>query len=137
MASKTVSPAEAGVQVGDFFESSWGYDQTNIDFYKIVGLTPKGVKVQKWSSACVGGSGTHDSVVPGEGPATYIDWEAVDPTADHWTQQEQKKTLPAPVRTKRLLDSGWGGVSIKVRSFAWASKWDGQPASETNSYFGH
>ena len=41
------------ISVGDFFASSWGYDQTNIDFYKVVGLTPKGVRLQHWSSRLV------------------------------------------------------------------------------------
>lgn len=27
-----------GVQVGDIFESSWGYDQTNVDFFQVIEL---------------------------------------------------------------------------------------------------
>ena len=34
------------VKVGSIFYSSWGYDQTNIDWYEVVGLTGKGVKVR-------------------------------------------------------------------------------------------
>lgn len=30
-----------GVQIGDVFYDSWGYDQTNIDFYQVVGLKGK------------------------------------------------------------------------------------------------
>jgi hypothetical protein len=30
------------VKVGDIFERSWGYDQTNVDFYKVVELTKTG-----------------------------------------------------------------------------------------------
>ena len=32
---------------GDILVSSWGYEQTNIDFYKVVGVTPKSVKIVK------------------------------------------------------------------------------------------
>ena len=34
------------VQIGDVLCSSWGYDQTNCDFYQVTGLTAKGVKVR-------------------------------------------------------------------------------------------
>jgi len=30
------------VKVGDIFYESWGYDQTNIDFVKVIGLTKSG-----------------------------------------------------------------------------------------------
>ncbi len=39
-ASETTPNAD-GVHVGDLFYSSWGYDQTNIDFYEVVGLRGK------------------------------------------------------------------------------------------------
>ena len=30
------------VEVGDIFERSWGYDQTNVDFYRVIALTKSG-----------------------------------------------------------------------------------------------
>jgi hypothetical protein len=30
------------VQVGDIFYESWGYDQTNIDFVRVIALSPTG-----------------------------------------------------------------------------------------------
>lgn len=35
------------IKVGDVISSSWGYDQTNVDFYKVVGLTKTMVKLRK------------------------------------------------------------------------------------------
>lgn len=43
-------------EVGDILYSSWGYDQTNIDFYKIVRATDKSVWIQKIGSRSVEGS---------------------------------------------------------------------------------
>ena len=138
MAATAVAPASVGVQVGDFFVSSWGYDQTNVDFYKVVGLTPKGVKVQKWSSARVEGSGgPHDYMVPGEGPATWIDWSACTSEMDYWERQAAKVERPAPVQTKRLTSWGDGYVAFTVASYASASKWDGSPQYQTGSGYGH
>lgn len=33
------------VKVGDVFKSSWGYDQTNIDFYEVIAVSGKSVTV--------------------------------------------------------------------------------------------
>ena len=33
--------SNAGVKVGDVFVDSWGWEQTNIDFYQVVGLRGK------------------------------------------------------------------------------------------------
>jgi len=30
-----------GVEIGDIFYTSWGYDQTNIDFFEVVAVTEK------------------------------------------------------------------------------------------------
>ena len=53
----TETGIRAAVQVGDFFVCSWGYDQTNVDYYKVISLTPKCVKVQEWSKQIVQGAG--------------------------------------------------------------------------------
>jgi len=47
------SPSQ--VKVGDIFYESWGYDQTNIDFCKVVAISPTGktVKCQMMSEKIV------------------------------------------------------------------------------------
>ena len=39
--SKAVALANHGVAVGDVFRCSWGYDQTNIDYYEVIAVTGK------------------------------------------------------------------------------------------------
>jgi len=41
--------ANHGVKVGDIFRSSWGYDQTNIDYYQVVAVSGKTATVCKIS----------------------------------------------------------------------------------------
>lgn len=140
MAQTALSPAEVGVKVGDFFVSSWGYDQTNVDFYKVVALTAKGVKVQQWSSKVVDGNdGPHDSVVPGDGPAMFSDWSAATPEMDYWERQAARKDVPAPVEQKRLKSYGYASdsVAFTVNSYSSASKWDGRPKYQTGQGYGH
>lgn len=35
------------MNVNDILVSTWGYDQTNVDFYVVVGKTAKNVRIQK------------------------------------------------------------------------------------------
>lgn len=137
MTVTAVAPAAAGVQVGDFFVSSWGYDQTNVDYYKVVGLTPKGVKVQKWQSATESSAGSCDYMVPGAGPAQVTDWSACTREMDYWERKEAAVVQDAPVVTKRLSSYGGSSLYISVSSYSSASKWDGKPMYQTASGFGH
>lgn len=135
MTISTETATEAPVvKVGDFFVSSWGYDQTNVDFYKVVGLTKSGksVRVQKWTSAIVGGAGApQENVVPGAGPATGC-WVRVP---EGWSEYDRDAI--APVETKRLRMGGYFGASFTVNSFSAAYLWDGKPEYRTGSGWGH
>jgi len=35
------------IQIGDILYSTWGYEQTNVNFYKVVGRTEKNLKIQE------------------------------------------------------------------------------------------
>ena len=126
-----VTPQEAGVSVGDFFVDSWGYDQTNVTFYKVVALTPKGMKVQEWTSK-VDHSNFHDYMVPGDSPKTGV-W--VRDTEYGGTVYDRE--APAPVEQKRLQMWGEGKVYAAASSFSSMQLWDGVPAYQTNAYAGH
>lgn len=59
------------VNEGDIFVCSWGYDQTNVDFYEVVELTPSGksVRLQMIDQEVVESNGPSERVraVPGTG----------------------------------------------------------------------
>jgi len=54
--------------VGDILSCSWGYDQTNVDFYQVLAVTAKGLTMQEIEAEAVQGSGKgnfmSDSCVP-------------------------------------------------------------------------
>lgn len=54
------------MKVGDIFKSTWGYDQTNVDFYVVTRITPKMVELQECGTKRVGDmtSWASDKVVP-------------------------------------------------------------------------
>ena len=107
------NPVDLGIQVGDIFYSSWGYDQTNVDFYQVVGLTGASVKVRQVAQRTVrsGGAGG-DSVVA---------------VPDHFVGE---------VMTKRI-QSYSDRPSFNLNSYSDAYLWDGTPQYQTASGFGH
>jgi hypothetical protein len=97
-----------GLVVGSILSSSWGYDQTNVDFYEVVAVTGKQVIIREIAAKQVG----RDSVVPVIG-----------------------KFVGAPMRKAPSIYRGkpW----VKINSYASAKLWDGKPAYETPSEEGH
>lgn len=112
-AAASLSPVEEGVKVGDFYCASWGYDQTNIDFYEVVALGAKSVKVREVAQHRVEAEGPHDSVVPAAGH--YI----------------------GEVETKVLRPCGRKGGALSFSSYKSAWLWDGTPQYRTASGWGH
>lgn len=99
--------------VGDILYSSWGYDQTNIDFYEIVKVTRTQVALRKLEKKIVRSSVPYNYVVPL--PGRYA----------------------GPV-FRRKFSPGWrGGISVSITSYAGAHSWDGKPKGETDPRFGH
>lgn len=100
------------VKVGDIFECSWGYDQTNVDFYEVVGLTPSGKSVKVRRTAKKRTDDSHVTAAPGACSDT-------------------------PTTTKRISIGYQGRPSFRVSSYADAYLWDGKPTYETPSGMGH
>jgi hypothetical protein len=97
-------------QPGDILTSSWGYDQTNVDFYEVVGTTDKSVKIEKIGSTTLEDNGSCGlSVVP------------------------NPKYRSGKVMLKRVSEGGW----VRLTSYSGASKWDGKPEYETHPMYGH
>ena len=42
-----MSENKLGIEVGDIYSSSWGYDQTNVEFYEVVAVTPATIKIRE------------------------------------------------------------------------------------------
>lgn len=122
---------DAPVRVGDFFYSSWGYDQTNIDYYKVVGLTPKGVKVQEWTSQVLRDSLQGSEVVPGFEPRKGC-WVNTPDGGSFYDRERE-----APIQTKRLQRDSQGRPRLAWTSFADLYLWDCKGHFETDPMFGH
>ena len=110
-ATKALGHAADKLKVGDVYSASWGYDQTNVDFYVIteilgrvtVMLQPLGYDIVK----------TNDSGA-----------EYVVPALRNHEGMAMKKRVNA-----------YGGFSIN--SYMAASPWNGKPAYQTAAGWGH
>ena len=100
----TDTDTDRAIKVGDIFYTSWGYDQTNVDYYEVVGLTPSGKSVKLHSIAATAHDGRSYPL-----PGAF--------TTDVWGTKG--KTL-----TKRLTSGYQGRPSVKITDHRWASLYD-------------
>jgi len=124
----TETPVTAKDLVGKFFVCSWGYDQTNIDFYKVVGATAKCVRLQKWSAR----RDEKLRLVPGEGPHTTQSRPYDFETDTHG----DPVTTVAEIRLKKVSNGYQGSPWITLTTYSGASLWDGTPKSDTYTHGG-
>lgn len=107
--------APHSLEVGKILVSSWGYDQTNIDFYevtKLIGSTM--VEIRRLHERLVSVEGTYQYVEPIPGQYVETGWRA---------ETMRKRVCP---RTN----------SVSLNSFASAYPWKGKPECETHPLFG-
>jgi hypothetical protein len=97
------------LRVGDILNASWGYDQTNVDFYQVVDVKGKVVVVREIGGKLADKSTTADYLVP-------------VPGSFHGE----------PMRRR---PNQYG--SVKIDDCRRASKWDGKPCYQTAFGYGH
>ncbi len=97
-----------GMEVGQILYSSWGYDQTNIDFYEVVSLVGKTmVKIER-----IGSQQANDSSDYGHGMA--------------------REVVPAPEhRTGEFFRSRVSRGGARGKHGYRATVWDGKPKYES------
>lgn len=101
------------VSVGDIFVSSWGYDQTNVDFYQVVGTTKTMVVLRPLDK----------HVVRGKGQPT----EYVMPLVNTFRGHAFRRKL-----TTGMRGDPWVGLT----SYSAAKKWDGKEQPQTGASYG-
>ena len=101
-----------GLKVGDILQSSWGYDQTNVDWYEVVAVRGAMVDIQHVRSTVTEAGEGYDYVAPLPGERF------------------------GRIYSKRPTFYG-DTLAVKITSFASAYIWDGQPKHETAVGHGH
>jgi hypothetical protein len=114
-------------KVGDILVASWGYEQSNVDFYQVSAVVGKAsVRIRKLTSKRVGGGTGYDLMVPGD---AYVN----DPPS----YKAQDPGYGPEGTLHRIQKSDGNRYSVKISSYSWAYVWDGEPSHETASGYGH
>jgi hypothetical protein len=105
------------VKIGDIFVSSWGYDQTNIDFYQVIDRTAKMVTVREVKTTR---ERAHDM-------GSYV-----MPVKDAFLDSEEpfEKIYGKPLK-RRLKINSYGEVFFQPKYYSYARPWDGLKRTET------
>lgn len=114
-----------GVKVGDLFSCSWGYDQTNVDFFQVVALAgTSSVKVR--------------AVCP---EVDAVDWEAPLAIDRSYKVPESGELLPARRSIfikdteggdlKRLSECYDGGACFYIGNHYWCRPYHGETCYES------
>lgn len=117
----------AGVKVGDIFYTSWGYDQTNINVYQVVGITSSGCYIRPILCREVK-------------EKSYTGSIALVPSPNHFNSRYDSFITDSPKGTykKTMISSYDKKPYIKLSSFAYAHLYkSGQILYETAPGYGH
>lgn len=104
------------VSVGDIFYSTWGYEQTNVDFYQVTRKTAKTLTLRPISSIKLDEGNMTAREMPARGCFT-------------------DRNAHVPIEGKRCRMQGCGSEpSVRICDYANAYPWDGEPVTSTSWY---
>ncbi|OMH34807.1 hypothetical protein [Tersicoccus sp. Bi-70] len=103
----TITDTGLAAKTGTIYCSSWGYDQTNIDFYEVVAATAKTVQLRPIRSRCVEVTGELS--------------EYVEPVPGDYNGE--------PFRRKVLT---YARGAVAINGYTNAYPWDGRPRHATH-----
>lgn len=131
--SQIMSPERARIEaqpmpvpaVGDILVSAWGYEQTNITFYQVVGVTAQSVRITEIKSR---------EATPEE----LLAHELTPQETTTYMMPRLGNIKGEPAVTKRIRKSRTPGVyAVRINSFSTAQLWRGRPRAETKWQYGH
>ena len=133
--TETTTPT---LKVGDVMYSSWGYDQTNVDFYKVVRATAKSVwLISIGASAVEGSEGFMCNRVlpdPARELCTRCNREASDrchsPEGDYDGRRHDYENTP---HVHRIRNGYQGQPAVTLTSYSSARLWNPE-RDETGVY---
>ena len=129
MTTSVIESIKVQPVVGDILYSSWGYDQTNIEFYKVVKISDYSVWIQQVGSQITEITGwAHEKVIPTDSS----DYQVRD-----WDNPGAYITKTHPIQRKKIQYFSWDADEIyyvSLNSFSHAKLWDGKPKEASHTH---
>lgn len=132
---KTTKANKYGVKVGDIFESSWGYEQTNVDFFQVIALVGEtSVRVRQVYPELV----KEDGISPMSSDRTYkMTNELLPPAPSSIFIEDQengdlKRLKPGYYKDPEEANKN---CHFKLRDFASAYKCNGETVKVYESWY--
>jgi hypothetical protein len=134
--STTIEKVKVQPKVGDILYSSWGYDQTNIEFFKVVKVSEFSVWIQEVGSKIVEVTGwAHEKVVPTDSSDYQVrNWDNVE---DAFGNVNTYITKTHPINRHKVKYFSWDGEEsyyVTLNSFSHAKLWDGKPKEASHTH---
>lgn len=121
-----------GVKVGDYFSMSWGYEQTNVDFFQVVALVgTSSVRIREVYPEMI----AEDAVSGMSADRTYrLDTSKICPPAPHsvFIKDQEKGDLK---RLKSYMADGISNPQITMTSYADAHYCSGETEKCYESWY--
>ena len=129
MTTATIEKAKVQPKVGDILYSSWGYDQTNIEFYKVVKVSDFSVWIQQVATKIVEVTGwAHENVTAGDSSEYQV---------RNWDVPGEYITKTYPIHRHKVKHFSWDQEEIyyvSLNSFSHAKVWDGKPKGQSHTH---
>ncbi len=134
--SSVIEKVKVQPKVGDILYSSWGYDQTNIEFFKVVKVSEFSVWIQEVGSKIVEVTGwAHEKVVPSDSSEYQVrNWDDVP---DVFGNVNTYITKTHPINRHKVKYFSWDGEEsyyVSLNSFSHAKLWDGKPKEASHTH---
>jgi hypothetical protein len=134
--TQTIEKVKVQPKVGDILYSSWGYDQTNIEYFKVVKVSEFSVWIQEVRSKIVEVTGwAHEKVVPTDSSDYQVrNWNDVP---DEFGNVNAYITKTHPIQRKKIQYFSWDADEIyyvSLNSFSHAKLWDGKPKEASHTH---
>lgn len=123
----------ADIEIGHILVDSWGYDQTNIDYYKVIRKTAAMVEIRAIGQKYVeSASDMSEYVMPDPEnelfETDFLKREEAEAKGyqllDDWEGEYVRAKFPAISKHKAQFRNG--KLYVRINSFSSASSWDGK-----------
>lgn len=121
MTTSVIEKTKVEVKVGDIFYTSWGYDQTNVEFFKVVRVSKSSVWVQETGQEISRDDAGRDYWYTSSNGQPLVREMRI------WEKPGEYEKVTAPITCHRIRYTYDEVPAFNIGSYKSAWLWDGKP----------